>query len=75
MIPNDNGDTVRTGLIQATGFDGGASGSVMVFTFDVIQPNIPSAGDFPVTAFSATDLMGADAGLDSSNISMNIVNQ
>jgi len=75
VIPNDDGDTVRTGLIQATGFDGGASGSIMVFTFDVIQPNIPAAGDFSTSAFSATDLMGADAGLDSSNISMNVVNQ
>lgn len=75
VIPNDNGDTVRIGLIQATGFDGGASGSVMVLTFDVIQPNIPTASDLPVSAFSATDLMGADAGLDTSNISLSIVNE
>ena len=75
VIPNDNGDTVRIGLIQATGFDGGTSGSIMVFTFDVIQPNIPAAGDLSTSAFSATDLMGADAGLDTSNISINVVNQ
>jgi len=75
VTPNDNGDTVKAGVILATGFDGGASGSVMVFTFDVIQPNIPAAGDFSVTAFSAFDLMGADARLDTSNISINVVNQ
>jgi len=75
VIPNDNGDTVRIGLIQATGFDGGASGSIMVITFDVIQPNIPTASDLPVSAFSATDLMGADAGLDASNVSLSVVNE
>jgi len=75
IIPNDNGDTVRAGLILATGFDGGASGSIMVFTFDVIQPNIPAAGDLPATSFSATDLMGADAGLDTADINLAIANQ
>ena len=72
VIPNDNGDTVRTGLIKANGFDGGASGSTMVFTFDIIQPNIPANEDFFVTGFSATDVMGADAGLDFSNISITL---
>ncbi|MEA3358047.1 MAG: invasin domain 3-containing protein [Thermodesulfobacteriota bacterium] len=75
LLPNDHGDYVNVGGGNAYGFDGGASGSIMVLTFDVIQPNIPTAGDFPVTAFLATDLNGADAGLDSSNISMDIDNQ
>jgi len=74
VIPNDNGDTVRTGLIKAYGFDSGASGSIMVLTFDIIQPNIPANEDFFVTGFSATDVMGADAGLDFSNISIAVVN-
>jgi hypothetical protein len=75
VIPNDNGDTVRIGLIQANGFDGGASGSIIVLTFDVIQPNIPTASDLPVSEFSATDLMGADVGLEASNISLGVVNE
>jgi len=74
-MPNDNGNTVNAMLMKASGFDCGASGSVMVLTFDVIQPNIPAAGDFPATAFSATDLNGADAGLDASNVSLSIVNE
>ena len=75
IIPNDNGDTVRVGLVQAAGFDGGASGSIMVFTFDINQPNIPSSGDFIVTDFLATDLMASDAGLNIYDINFNIVNQ
>ena len=75
VIPNDNGDTARTGLIHPNGFDGGSNGSIMVFTFDVTQPNIPTAGDFRVTNFSATDLSGAYLGINTNNITINVVNQ
>jgi len=75
IIPNDNGDTVRVGLIKADGFDGAASGSVVVLTFDVIEPNIPTIEDFTATVLSASDLTGFDAGLDSSNINITISNK
>jgi hypothetical protein len=75
LIPNDNGDTVNASLTMDSGFDGGASGSVMVFTYDVVQPNIPSTEDFKVTAFSAYDSMGLDAGLGVGNVSIDVVNE
>jgi hypothetical protein len=74
VIPNDDGDTVRVGLIKAQGFDGGAPESVMVLTFNVIQPNVPRSSDFIPATFSATDIYGADVGLDFSNVSMSINN-
>jgi hypothetical protein len=74
VIPNDDGDTVRVGLIKAQDFDGGAPGSVMVLTFNVIQPNVPRSSDFIPATFSATDIYGADVGLDFSNVSMSINN-
>lgn len=70
IVPNDDGDTVRTGLILAGGFSGGGSGSVLELTFDVIQPNIPGPGDFAVTAFSAGNLLGRDSGLGTENVSI-----
>ena len=75
IVPNDNGDTVRVGLIHANGFDGGANGSILILTFTVIQPNIPSSEDFTVAEFLATDLWGIDLGLNMNNVSINIVNQ
>ena len=72
IVPNDDGDTVRTGLILAGGFSGGGSGSVLVFAFDIIQPNIPGPGDFIVTAFSAGNLLGRDSGLGIENVSISL---
>lgn len=71
VIPNNDSNRVRVGLIKTDGFDGGSNGSVMVLTFDIIQPNI-SQGDFVVTDFSATDLIGTDAGLSTDNIYLGI---
>ena len=75
LMPNDNGDAVNARLTMDSSFDGGVSGSVMVFTYDVIQPNIPSAGDFAVTVFSAYDINGSDAGLVVGNVSIDVVNE
>jgi len=72
VVPNDDGDTVRTGLILASGFDGGGSSSVLVFTFDIIQPSMPGPDDFIVTEFSAGNLFGRNSGLGTENVTISL---
>jgi hypothetical protein len=78
IVPADNTSThvVRSGLLYANGFDGGATGSVAVMKFAVTAGSTPASGDFSITQVTATDLNGAPiAGIDNNKMTFTLQNQ
>jgi hypothetical protein len=72
--PNNNGDTVRAGMIGTSSFDGGTTtGSVLVLTFNVTS-GVPTAGDFVITTISYVDGSYNTINLTAGDVSVSIVN-
>lgn len=75
LIANDGKDAVRVGLIHAQGFDGGAKGSFMTLTFNVIDGYKPSIHDFSVKRILVTDLSGKDLHIDIGKVKLSLCGQ
>ena len=74
-VDYDNGVAVRGRTSFYNDFDGGANGSILVFTFDVLDyQNLPTASDFEIITFSAENYPN-DLGLTSDNVILDVVTQ
>ena len=72
VIANNNGDTVRAGLIHPHGFGSKSKGSIIEMTFKENDLGSSVKGKFRVKRFLATDLSGVKLDFNVSKVSLDV---